>query len=681
EQLAHTLARKKARKRGNVLVDYNRDIPFAKAPLPGFYDTNEELIKDSKSSTSRSRGSASGSVSLSEVEEKKKWELEQELEEQQDAEKGKGKAKGKGKGKEKAKERDEQERQERAMAYLQAKLNKQAVEKEQLDRLYNRPRLDLPAPQVSDTEMETIVKLAQQGESAQQLVGSGSNQKNEEEENSDIGGSSNVAGNLLLGSYSKKAKVDQILSSAQKVDKNTVMVEAMNLVGLTAQQTPLLGEENTPLHTQLGTGYTGITPRSSVTQTPSYLSTSTVSTTDAVSGQRRESSQQTPSVRDEFGLNTPRQSATSYLQTKKNPSLMISRALMNLPKPKNQFEIIVPHSEDEQSGDSQTMQVDGNDYGNSEQDMEIVHKQQLAKQRKLEQQIQNRRSTPIKRGLPRPSIFQSLIPDTNTGSHSSKVNSSSGAGSVDDVARDLLQKFSSIQQLQQQQQQQSNAKVRTTADGNDVALRMIDAEMALLVANDCTVSSEPSFSTNSQFGNLDVFEDKELQAARGLITEQLATEYPNTSDFSNSHTHSTIGSTADIEENKKLLASRQKTMIEMAQQANKLEKKLHVVLGGYERLSQQKASSSFSNTNTNTNSANNNNNNNGGGKLYELFNLYENTVMQLRSFHALHTNELNVGIPVRVADLTERVQQLAHTERTLQQRYADLLSTRNGLLE
>jgi pre-mRNA-splicing factor CDC5/CEF1 len=52
-----------------------------------------------------------------------------------------------------------------------------------------------------------------------------------------------------------------------------VMAEARNLRNLTAAQTPLLGEENTPLHTSEGTGFGGITPRAAAAFTPNPLAT------------------------------------------------------------------------------------------------------------------------------------------------------------------------------------------------------------------------------------------------------------------------------------------------------------------------------------------------------------------------------------------------------------------------
>ena len=56
---------------------------------------------------------------------------------------------------------------------------------------------------------------------------------------------------------------------------DNVMSEARNLRNMTIAQTPLLGEENTPLHADPtgGTGFEGATPRHQVAFTPNPLAT------------------------------------------------------------------------------------------------------------------------------------------------------------------------------------------------------------------------------------------------------------------------------------------------------------------------------------------------------------------------------------------------------------------------
>ena len=52
------------------------------------------------------------------------------------------------------------------------------------------------------------------------------------------------------------------------------MAEARNLCNMTIAQTPLMGDENTPLHlADGGTGFEGATPRHQVVFTPNPLAT------------------------------------------------------------------------------------------------------------------------------------------------------------------------------------------------------------------------------------------------------------------------------------------------------------------------------------------------------------------------------------------------------------------------
>ena len=56
------------------------------------------------------------------------------------------------------------------------------------------------------------------------------------------------------------------------VSEDNIMAEARNLRNMTIAQTPLMGNENTPLHpADGGTGFEGATPRHQVAFTPNPL--------------------------------------------------------------------------------------------------------------------------------------------------------------------------------------------------------------------------------------------------------------------------------------------------------------------------------------------------------------------------------------------------------------------------
>ena len=138
------------------------------------------------------------------------------------------------------------------------------------------------------------------------------------------------------------------------------MAEARNLRNMTMAQTPLLGDENTPLHTGPagGTGFEGATPRHQVAFTPNPLATPRpegvdVSATPRVSG----TPLRTP-IRDNLSIN-PEDSYSITGDTPREQRIRMSSAkrtlqagFASLPKPENNFELLVPEDEEEgQSGD------------------------------------------------------------------------------------------------------------------------------------------------------------------------------------------------------------------------------------------------------------------------------------------------------------------------------------------
>jgi pre-mRNA-splicing factor CDC5/CEF1 len=108
-----------------TLADYNVDIPFEKQPAPGFYDITQERAKTYD---------APIGATLRELEGPKR------------------------------RNNEEPEQAE------------QIQRKKDAEQISSRSRLNLPTPQVSERELEEIVKIGQAGESARQMVDDGSNE-------------------------------------------------------------------------------------------------------------------------------------------------------------------------------------------------------------------------------------------------------------------------------------------------------------------------------------------------------------------------------------------------------------------------------------------------------------------------------------------------------------------------
>lgn len=127
-------------------MKYNADIPFEKKPAAGFYDTSDEQAKQTTAPIGQT---------LRRLENKRKPEDEE-------AERKKRQRRGK--------DGETSEHQTKFIAARDAQIQK-LKEAEQISK---RRKLELPAAQVGEAELEEIVKIGLAGESARALVGEGS---------------------------------------------------------------------------------------------------------------------------------------------------------------------------------------------------------------------------------------------------------------------------------------------------------------------------------------------------------------------------------------------------------------------------------------------------------------------------------------------------------------------------
>ncbi|KAG2222817.1 hypothetical protein INT45_011627 [Circinella minor] len=317
------------RKKGDM--DYNADIPFEK-PVPlGFYDNTEEKNRpvDPGKLTN---------VHLSKLN-RRRADIE---EEKQREKKRKGKQAGN-------KGENPEGNQGRFVPAKDAKL----IKEQEREQIFKRRKLVLPAPQVGEAELEDIVKQGTNTENARSLV-------------DDEGEGGMTSG--LMGEYTSTPKNLPTRTPRAPPSADNISIEARNLRALTETQTPLLGGENTPMPTQ-GTGFDGVTPRTSTLQTPNPLLTP-----------RTENSV----------LSTPRSQVSE-------PAIKraVREALSGLPEPRNEYEIRLPELE------SQHEKTEGKDQKKAE-DMYDINKQNKEKAAAREKDALERRSLVIQRGLPRP---------------------------------------------------------------------------------------------------------------------------------------------------------------------------------------------------------------------------------------------------------------------------------------
>lgn len=236
---------------------------------------------------------------------------------------------------------------------------------------------------MTEEDLEEIVKMGVSGESAREMIESGNE----------------TPASQFVGQYSSLQAPTAMRTPRVQTESGQDVLKAMarNLKAMTESQTPLFGDDvviegdmNFTPAPERAIASTpnplagGATPRLSVGATPRA---------NALAGK-------TPS-RDLIGINTPARGFefddTPRIQA---PSKPLSSLFASLPKPKNDFEIVVPELENVQDqADVDMMEEDSEIYAarlKAERDAE------LERQLKLRSQV-------IQLNLPRPSLSLSIL--------------------------------------------------------------------------------------------------------------------------------------------------------------------------------------------------------------------------------------------------------------------------------
>lgn len=244
---------KRKRKKGEL--DFNAEIPFQHRAPVGFFDTSEEKLRHAN------QHQLHGKL-LSQFEGKSKAEQE-----------------------EIARRNDERKRAENAKKGKDDAANARLEKLAEDNKMTKRARLQLPAPQVGESELEEIVKLGMAGEQARDLV-------------DQEGG----AAQQLLTDYTPLNPSANLRTPRTTLAQNNVMQSARDLLALQRTETPLLGGENTPLHQAR---MESTTPRHDVVATPNPLLQHTQGQLRGVPMTPGTVVGQTPLRRDTLNINTP----------------------------------------------------------------------------------------------------------------------------------------------------------------------------------------------------------------------------------------------------------------------------------------------------------------------------------------------------------------------------------------
>lgn len=459
-------------------IDYAKEIPFQKVPPAGFYDVGEERDAGKKQAIDP----AQHGLELSRME-------------------------GRHKKEEEDRERQKDKKRLKTLFSANAPQAVMAISKtNDPSALRRRSELSLPAPQVSESELEDIVKMGQRSlmlppegkSSTQALVG--------EYENGS-------------GLYSSTPALPQ----RTPVQENFVLQEARNLRAL-REMTPFTAaesEEQLPSmeHLESGTGFEGIKPKDHTVATPNVvLKTPQIDAggNSAASVQSKTTNKATPLLRDQFGLNewqrpssflasqTPSStplgergidnsdtfsvsdvSVTSEISEKKRAKLrkiQLAEQLKSLPEPEYSYEVSIPQVEDE-SEEVTTNRVE-DEAERLQREADLLQAEEDARLR--------RRSQVLQRDLPRPTtVVRSLA---------------NGNGPM----------------------------LQTEFDENysDAISSAIGAEMLQLIGHENYMYPIPSKKKTSRAAEVDleIIEEKYLGEARRLVKEETSALLHNVSD-------------------------------------------------------------------------------------------------------------------------------------------------------
>ncbi|KAM1749887.1 hypothetical protein ACFX16_010991 [Malus domestica] len=342
------------RKRKRKGIDYNAEIPFEKKPPPGFYDVADE---------DRPVEQPNYPTTIEELEGKRRIDVEAQLRKQDIA---KNKI---------------AQRQDAPSAILQAnKMNDP-------ETVRKRSKLMLPAPQISDNELEEIAKMGYANDLAVEEFAEGSG-----------------ATRALLANYSQTPRLGMTPSrTPQRTPAgkgDAIMMEAENLARMRESQTPLLGGDNPELHPS---DFSGVTPRKKEIQTPNLMLTPSATPGGGLTPRTgltprvgmtpsRDSFGMTPKgtpIRDELRINEEIDTPNSAkLEQRRN----LQFGFGSLPQPKNEYQIVVqPVPEDNEEPEEKI-----------EEDMSDRLARERAEEEARQQALLRKRSKVLQRELPRP---------------------------------------------------------------------------------------------------------------------------------------------------------------------------------------------------------------------------------------------------------------------------------------
>ncbi|KAK9881191.1 hypothetical protein WA026_014539 [Henosepilachna vigintioctopunctata] len=494
-----------------------------------------------------------------------------------------------------------------------------------------RSKLVLPEPQITDNELQQVVKLGKANEIAKQVAGESGIESTDS----------------LMNNYSSMTPQATSIPRTPMSQNDKILQEAQNLMALSHVDTPLKGGLNTPLH---NTDFTSVMPHSQQITTPNtVLATPLASVRSNTSMNSEFATPQsqngkdasltgTPMLRDRLsinsnGLGTP---INNFMGLKDQ----LRAGLSSLPQPKNDFEIVVPEFESE-TNTEKIQQILVEDQADVDEKMQAELKAKAARELKS-------RSLVIQRGMPRPHDVNLTVlrpPQERHGlSDLQKAEELIKLEMVTMLTYDNLNnplpmqaKKTSSQTSQQLAFLEQHPYEKLNADDLEAARNMLKDEMDFV-------------KRGMNHGDLP------LEAYSQVWEECLSQVLflPN----QHRYTRANLASKKDrLESAEKRLEQNRMHMAKEAKRAAKMEKKLKILTGGYQSRAQSLIK-----------------------HIQELNEQADQANLDLNTFKFLLEQE-KVALAKRKQGLTEDVSRQAEREKALQLRYSELQTQIKDILE
>ncbi|PRQ41715.1 putative transcription factor MYB-HB-like family [Rosa chinensis] len=593
------------RKRKRKGIDYNAEIPFEKKPPPGFYDVADE---------DRPVDQPQFPTTIEELEGKRRVDVEAQLRKQDIA---KNKI---------------AQRQDAPSAILQAnKLNDP-------ETVRKRSKLMLPAPQISDHELEEIAKMGYANDLAGSELTEGSG-----------------ATRALLANYAQTPRLGMTPSrTPQRTPAgkgDAIMMEASNLAMLRESQTPLLGGENPQLHPS---DFSGVTPRKKEIQTPNLMLTPSTPGGAGLTPRigltpARDSFGMTPKgtpMRDELRINedvdmhdSAKMEHRRQAELRKNLQMGLSK----LPQPKNEYQIVMqPVPEDNEEPEEKI-----------EEDMSDRIARERAEEEARQQALLRKRSKVLQRELPRPpapsveSLRKSLLRADEDKSKVVPPTSIEQANEM--IAKELLSllEHDNVKYpLDEKVDKRKKKGTKRSANGSTPTVPEIeDFEEDELKEADSMIKEEVEY-LRVAMGHEDKSLDEFVEVHKTCMNDFMF--FPRRNAYGAS---SIAGNEEKLEALQNEFENVKKKLDDDLGKAASLEKKVKVRTHGYEMRAKEVH----------------------WPKIEETFKQLDTAEKELECFRALQKQE-QLAASHRINNLWEEVQKQKELERTLQKRYGGLIA-------